>query len=216
MANVAVLDVMADVAQLVRQAPNGTLIGAYIRAARRFCRESRWYRATLPGQTVAGTPLYSLGSDPYLEVLGLKAASANRLTGDTKSWPLTLGDTTAWDPNAQQGRPKQYAYVPEGQVALFPTPDAAYALTLTLVLQPKAGATQLPEELLVKWDQTLQAGALSYLYSLDDVPWSNPRKAETNEAIFKAGISNAKADEQREFNAGTRFIQRRPFLVGRM
>jgi hypothetical protein len=215
-ANVAVLDVMADVAQLVRQAPNGTLIGAYIRAARRFCRESRWYRATLPGQTAAGTKLYSLGSDPYLEVLGLKAASANRLTGDTKVWPLGVSDTTSWDPNAQPGKPKVYAYVPEAQFALFPTPDNIYALTLTLVLQPKAGANQVPEELLVKWDQTLQAGALSYLYSLADMPWTSAAEAARNEAIFKAGISNAKADEQREYNAGTQFIKRRPFLVGRM
>jgi hypothetical protein len=41
MANVTVMSVIADVAQLVRGAPNATLIGAYIRAARKFCRESR-------------------------------------------------------------------------------------------------------------------------------------------------------------------------------
>ena len=216
MANVAVMDVIADVAQLVRQAPNATLIGAYIRAARKFCRESRWYRASLPGVTTANTRLYSLGSDPYLEVLGVRAVSAQRQSGDTKIWPLGVGDTSQWDPNAQAGRPRLYAYVPEGQMALHPTPDDAYSLNITLVLQPKTGVNVVPEELLVKWDQVLQAGALAYLYALNDMPWTDPRQADLQARVFQSGINNARVDEQREYNAGTRFLQRRPFIVGRM
>lgn len=212
MANVEVMSVIADVAQLVRGAPNGTLIGAYIRAARKFCRESRWYRATLPGQTEAGTRTYNLGSDPYLEILGLKAASASLDGG--KVWPLGVSPTTGWDANGIQGRPRRYAYVPEGQVALDPIPDDVYDLTLTLVLQPRAGATVVPEELLVKWDQVLQAGALSYLLDIDQQAWTDPMRAEKYRREFQAGINNARADEQREFNAGTVFVQRRAFIVG--
>lgn len=216
MANVAILDRIADVAQLVRNAPNTTLIGAYVRAARKFCRESRWHRVALTGETVAGTRLYSLGSDTYMEVLGLRAASAARLTGDTKAWPLHVGDTGSWDPGAQQGRPRLYAYVPEGQVALDPVPDAAYALSLTLVVQPKAGVNEIAEELLVKWDQVLQAGALSYLLEIPGMPWTDPAAAERKRREFHAGIANAKADEQREYNAGSALVQRRRFLVGSM
>lgn len=214
MANVTVMSVAADVAQLVRGAPNGTLIGAYIRAARKFCRESRWYRASLAGVTVAGTRTYSLGSDPYVEVLGLRAASASLDGG--KVWNLGVSNTTGWDANRENARPTRYAYVPEGQIALDPIPDDVYDLTLTLVLQPKTGAVVVPEELLVKWDQVLQAGALSYLLDLEGQPWTNPVQAEKHRRAFQAGISNARADEQREFNAGTQFVKRRQFLVGGM
>lgn len=215
MANVAFLDVIADVAQIVRGAPNGTLIAAYARAARKFCRESRWYRTTIEGETTAGTRLYTLGSDPYLEVLGLRAASA-KVPAEGTPWPLRIGDTTNWSPNESQGRPMQYAYMPEAQVAVHPLPDAVYGLTLTLVLEPKAGANALPEELLVKWDQALQAGALGYLLALPGMPWTDPTQALIQQRAFQAGINNARADEQREFNTGPTFIRRRPFIVGRM
>lgn len=216
MANTPVLDVIADVAQIVRKAPNTTLIGAYVRAARKFCRETRWFRSTLEGQTAANTRLYSLGSDTHLEVLGLRAASAARQAGDRKAWPLVVSATSGWNPNKQAGRPQAYAYVPEAQLALDPVPDAVYNLTLTLVLQPKAGVTAIPEELLVKWDQVLQDGALAYLLGIPGQPWTNPAQAELQRRRFQAGINNARADEQREFNAGSVMIRRRPFIVGSM
>lgn len=210
---VPVMDVIADVAQIARQAPNATLIGAYIRAARKFCRESRWLRASLTGACEAGTRTYSLGSDTYLEVLGVRAVSAAKLDG-TKPWPLGVSITPTWPLDGQRDKPRRYAYVPEAQLALDPIPDAAYPLTITLVLQPKKGANQIPESLLVKWDQVLQDGALSYLLDIPGQAWSDPMQAERRRRSFQAGISNARADEQREFNAGTLFIRRRPFLVG--
>lgn len=210
---VPVLDVIADVAQIARQAPNATLIGAYIRAARKFCRESRWLRATLTGACEAGTRTYSLGSDTYLEVLGVKAVGAAKLDG-SQPWTLGVSDSTTWPQTTQRDKPRRYAYVPEAQLALDPIPDAAYPLTITLVLQPKKGANQIPESLLVKWDQVLQDGALSYLLDIPGQAWTDAVQAERRRRAFQAGISNARADEQREFNAGSQFIRRRPFIVG--
>lgn len=216
MANVNVLDVIADVAQIARKAPNGTLIGAYIRAARKFCRESRWYRSTLVGQNVADKQVYSLGSDPYVEIVGLAAVTGAYLTGAPRTWPLTPSDSKGWNPDANATRPTRYCYVPEAQLALYPTPDAAYTITSTLVLQPKAGAVVVPEELLVKWDQVLQAGALAYLHSIPGMPWSDAQQAMLKMREFQAGINNARADEQRGYQAGTVVAKRRPFIVGRV
>ena len=42
------------------------------------------------------------------------------------------------------------------------------------------------------------------------------RQADLQARVFQSGINNARVDEQREYNAGTRFLQRRPFIVGRM
>lgn len=214
MPNVAVLDVIADVAQLVRRAPNTTLIGAYVRAARKFCRESRWLRSSLTGQSVADQRVYDLGSDNTLEIVGLRAASAARLTGNTKSWPLTVSDPTTWNPNKRPAMPQAYAYLPEAQIALDPIPDAAYALALTLVLQPRAGAVELPDQLLVKWDQALQDGALAYLFGIPGQPWTDPARAMVHDRAFRAAIGNAKADEQRAYNQGSVATRRRAFVVG--
>lgn len=213
MSTTPVLDVIADVAQLVRQAPNGTLIRAYVRAARKFCRESRWYRATLTGACEAGTRTYSLGSDTYTEVLGLKAVGATKVDG-TQPWSLGVSDSTTWAQTTDRSKPRRYAYVPEAQLALDPIPDADYPLTITLVLQPKMGANEIPTALLTKWDQVLQAGTLAYLFGIPGQAWADPLQAEKYRREFQSGISNARADEQREFNAGTQFIRRRPFIVG--
>jgi hypothetical protein len=216
MPNVAVFDVIADVAQIVRKAPDPTLIAAYVRAARKFCRESRWLRSTLPGQTEAGTSLYNLGSDQVLEIVGLKAASAARTSGNTTAWPLHVSATTTWPTGTRPSHPTRYAYVPEGQIALYPTPDAVYDLTVTLVLQPTKGTNSIPESLLVKWDQALQDGALGYLLDIPDQPWTDPLQAERRRRAFQAAINNARADEQREYNAGVVVARKRPFIVGRV
>lgn len=217
MANVAVLDVIADVAQICRKAPNGTLIRAYMRAANEFCRQSRWYRSALAGQTEAGTQVYNLGSDPHVQVVGVHAATAARLTGNTKSWPLGIcNDTGGWNPNGTRTQPRQFAYVPEGQIAFGPNlPDAVYNIAMTLVLTPRRRAVVVPEEILVKWEGALQAGALQYLLALPNMPWTDLAESKRQGMTFQAGISNARADEQRGYNAGTVFMRRRPFIVGR-
>lgn len=216
MAQTPIVDVLADVAQIARQAPTSTLIRAYVRAARKFCHQSRWLRSTLTGQTVADLALYSLGSDPDLEVIGLKAVSAAALTGNTQARPLRVSVPTGWIADQQPGQPIRYAYVPEGQMALNPTPDAAYNMVMTLVLQPTKTTTSLPSELLVRWDQALQAGALEYLYSLPGQPWSDPQQSILEGRKFQAGIGNARADEQRDYNVGTFIARKRPFVVGSM
>lgn len=215
MAQVQVLERMRDVQQIVRRAPNGTLISAYVRAARKFCRDTRWFRSTLIGQTVADTRLYNLGSDTYMEVVGIRAMSAQQLNGSGQPWQVPASDPAGWYPGFRPSQPQRYAYVPEGQFAIDPLPDKAYTLTVTLQLQPKAGATSLPEELLVKWDQALQDGALMYLLNIPDQPWTNPQQAELHRRAFQAAINNARADEQRAYNTGTVFIRKRPFIVGR-
>lgn len=209
-----VIDLLPDVAQIVRKAPDVTLIGAYVRAARKFCRESRWYRSQLTGATLADRPVYNLGSDPLLEILGIKAVSCAPRTGNRRPYPLPTSDTGGWVAGQPTGRPRRCAYVPEAQLAINPTPDAVYDLTVTLVLQPKAGVVEIPDDLLVKWDQVLQAGALAYLLAIPDQPWTDKTTAQIKAREFQAGINNARADEQRQHQAGTQFIRTRPFVVG--
>jgi hypothetical protein len=216
MATTPIVDILADIAQVARQAPTSTLIRAYVRAARKFCHQSRWLRYTITGQTEAGVQLYSLGTDPDLEVIGLKAVSSASLTGNTQPYPLRVSVPTGWLPDQPNGAPVAYAYVPEGQVAFNPTPNAVYNLTLTLVAQPVLGCNSLPSEMLVRWDQTLQAGALEYLYGLPGQPWSSPQLAQIEARKFQSGIANARADEQRDFNVGTFIARKRPFVVGSM
>jgi hypothetical protein len=216
MTQVAIIDLIADIAQIARNAPNPTIIRAYNRAAREFCRQSRWLRSTLPGVTEAETRLYSLGTDPDLEVIGIKAMSCANQSGNPQPRSLRVSVPTGWIPGQRSGQPRRYAYVPEAQFALDPLPDAVYDLVVTIVLMPTLATNSIPAELLPRWDQTLQAGALAYLYEVPDQPWTNLPMAQVKLRAFQSGIGAARADEQRDYNVGTFIARKPPFIVGGM
>lgn len=200
MAQVQVYSLLARVAQVCRGCNNTTMIDAYISAVRRLCAESRWYRSTLLGATVALEPNYNLGSDTYNEILGVSAVSALITTGQTR--PLVERNSTRWNADTAADRPEFYQYVPHAQLALHPTPDAIYPLTIGLVLQPKSGSNSLDEALLVKWDDAFIQGALGYLLGLPGLPWTDKRAAKEQMDLFDAAINSATSDAAAGYNAG--------------
>jgi len=201
MAQKAVIDLLPDVAQICRQAPTPTMIAAYVRAARRFCLESRWLVVSIAGATAAGTQAYSLGSDTYAEIFGVAGITLYKSADD----PIALVENNSGgsDPTEPQATPNVFQYLPEAQVALHPTPDAAYDMTIAALIAPKRGATSIDDRLVTKWECALQDGALSYLLALPDVPWSNLQLAQAHDGRFGAAISQAANVASLGFNTGT-------------
>lgn len=211
MAFVHVIDVMRDVEQVVKKCPNGTLQAAYIRAARQLLTESRWLQTSIQGATAAGTVAYAMpSSDPYEEVIGIRAMAFTQSNGQQQ--PVFVSDPTQWPQNAAPGAPRLYAYIPEGQFALYPTPDAVYPLLVTAILTPKTGQNHINEAILKKWDQGIQAGALAYLLRLKE-PWQDMQEAARQDRVFRSAISNAKAEAQKNFQAMAQRATPRPFIV---
>lgn len=210
MALVHVLDVARDVAQVCKKCPNGTLQAAIIRAARKFLRESRWYTTALQGASAADVRAYAMGSDPYEEIIGIRAMSVTQANGNVL--PVFVSDPSGWNPNGPNGLPRRYAYIPEGQFSLDPLPDAIYPLALTIVLIPKSGQNHIEERVLSKWDQAIQAGALEYLLRLNE-PWRDIVEADKKLKVFQSAINNAKADEQRQYQRGSQRAMPRSIIV---
>lgn len=211
---VDVYDQLANIALVARKCPSTVLRRAYVSAMRQWCAETQWLRTTVTGTTVSGTQLYSLGDDTYLQIIGVRAVSLTESGGDKLG--LNPSDSAFWNPNIGNGTPRWYAYIPEGQIALHPTPDAAYAMTISVIAQPKSDeVTQVPEDLMKKYSTTFEAGALGYLLSLPGQPWTNPNEAAQQMRAFRSGISNAKAEVQRAFNVGSQRARPRAFVTGR-
>jgi hypothetical protein len=208
MAQTPVMDLLGDVAQVCRQAPTPTLIAAYVRAARRFCGKSRWLVVSIQGQTTAGEPRYTLGSDPYAEIFGI--AGITLYESATKYAPLVESDSKQWSPTAAPGLPEFYQYLPEAQVALHVTPNAAYDMTIGACVKPKRGANSIDASLATKWEYVLQHGALSYLLALPSVAWSDPRMAQIHEAQFLEGCGDAANAASLGFDPGATPIRVRP------
>jgi hypothetical protein len=200
-----IVTLLQNVAQVVRRAPEPTLVHAYLRAARKFCLESRWLRRELAVTTIAGDSLYDLvqsgQDDPLLEIINVRVITITNLAGERQR--IDPSDPVTWNPAVDDGQPQTWAYVPESQVALYPTPEAVYTLTVTAQCQPLRDAEELPDDLLRKWDRALDDGALAYLLGLGGQAWTNPAGARQHAIAFQAAINNARADEQRGYNTGT-------------
>lgn len=206
---VSVFDQLASIAQIVRKCPTPVLQDAYVTAYRDWCSQTRWLRTTIAGATAIGDKIYSLGSDPLLEVVSVGAVS---VTANGQTMPLMASDPMAWGANVGNGLPRQYAYIPEGQIALHPTPNAIYQTIVSAVVQPVDGAASVPDDPLRKYRSAIEAGALEYLLALPGTPWSNPGAAAGQGRVFRSGISNAKAEVQRGFNTGAQRVTPRAFL----
>lgn len=214
MSYVDVFDQCANVAQLARGCPTPTLRRAYVAAMRDWCVQTQWLRVNATGATVADQALYDLGSDNYVEIIGLYAVSGqNNAYTPPQQWPIGPSDPGNWNPAINPGQPLRYAYVPEGQMALNPTPDGVYGITYTAIVQPKEGVTEVPSSPLLKYSTGFEAGALAYLLTMKDTPWYNPTEAGKQERKFGAYISNGKAEVQRKYNTGSQRAVPRPFGV---
>jgi len=209
---VNVYDQVANIAQIVRKCPNITLARAYVRAYRDFCNQTQWLKVSIPGATVAGTVQYNLGTDTFTEITGVRAVQLTDASGN--KWGLSPADSGGWNPNRPSSMPRQFSYVGQGQVALFPTPDAVYSLLVSAIVQPKSEAvTQIPSECLRKYSNEIEAGALAYLLTIPGQPWSNPAMAEGYGRAFRSGIANAKADVQRGHNVGSQRVRPRTIFT---
>lgn len=210
---VEVNDQLANIAQIVRRAPSIVLARAFVRAYRDFCNQTRWVHVNVAGATVSGTDQYDLGTDTYTQIIGIDAVQATDSTG--QKWNLSPGVATSWNPNQPNARPMFFAYVPDGQFAVYPTPDAAYDLLVSAIVQPKSETvTQVPSAPLSKYSNEIEAGALEYLLMIPNEPWSNPAGAMLWGQKFRSGVANAKADVQRGHQQGSMRVAGRAFLTG--
>lgn len=207
-------DQLVNVAQVCRKCPTITLRRAYVRALRDWCKQTQWLRTAVAGATIADARQYSLGNDPYLDVIGIFAMQGSQSQSQgIQYWPIVPSDSGQWDPNMQPGMPVRYQYLPEAQFAVDPLPNDAYSLLITLIVQPKEGATQIPEAPLLKYSNDIEAGALSYLLAVPGQPWSDLQEAQRQGKVFRSGISNGKAEAQRNYNVGSQRARPRQFIV---
>lgn len=210
---------LANVAQKIRKCPTNTLRHAYMRAYRDWCQQTQWLRTNIDGATVAGDRQYSLGQAPGLDIVGIYAMSAWQDTGNgnPQYWSVMKSNSGNWDPNlsinAATTQPVRYAYIPEGQFALDPIPKGVFGLTVTAIVVPSESSVNVPLEPLIKYSNDIEAGALAYLYDIAGQPWTNPGLANKNDRIFTSGVSNGKAEVQRDYNTGSQRARPRAFLI---
>lgn len=200
MAQVQVFGYLGPIRQICRGCPTTTLNEAYIAAVRRFCHESKWYQSTIQGVTILDEPTYNLGSDPYAEIIGVRAISLAETA--TTARDLIEQSSTLWDPNETHDIPEYFEYTPEGQFSLHPKPNAVYSLRIGLTLQPKINANSIDDSLMNKWDLAFRSGALGYLMRIPGMAWTDKAEANAQETRFMDWINKGASAAEKRYDIG--------------
>jgi len=213
----AVVDLVRDVKQVMQQCPALSIQRAYVRAARMFCLESRWLRRVITATLVPNTQYYSLGSDTLLEIIALGPVQFTTppVPGRGQNViSINSADPGTFDPNQSPGAPCWYAYIPEAQIGFNPTPNLAYPVSITLIVQPRDGVAQIPDELVVKWRYAFEEGCKWFLYEIPGEPWSEPGKAQLCRQNYRGWVNEARAEVNRGYQQGpVRARPRAPWIV---
>lgn len=189
--------------QLAGAPPDIALRWAVVRAARRFCQESRALRMPVTADLVAGTAAYrlvpnwpvsdvdSMAEREAVDVIGVQAVEVDGRPY-TARLPQTfsqLGDACG----------VFVVYEPD-EIEIFPTPSESKSdgLAATVVLVPKIAATTLDRKLRVQYADQVGTGALALLKAMPNEAWTDPKGAADAEKSFGAdiGIARARADMQ--------------------
>ena len=167
--------------------PNPVMAEELRRAARKFCRYTRWLRQTKRIDSVADQEAYALvPEDETLEAINLKAI-------EYEGEPLTVTRPEE-EPHAT-GQPKRYTFLAPTDLYLFPTPATAVVegIFVNMILQPKRDVTFLPSTLTNRWDDCLADGALAALLEMPEAQWVNERQALVFADRFLTGMNEARA-----------------------
>ena len=159
--------------------------------------------ATLGGQTYSVgrnrySTIYNLGSDTYNEIIDVQAIAITATANDIRA--MEKRSSARFDPNQPAQRPAYFQYVPENQFVVHPKPDAAYPLSISLVMQPRQGSNSIDDVLMNKWSRAFRCGALRDLLRIPGMKWTDQREAARNEAEFldwmnRATSASAKREE---------------------
>jgi len=212
---------LRELAQIVRKCPTTTLKRAMIRSLRDFCADSHWLRTKVimdTSTTASGLDgVYPIVvSDPQVDeftdviairgdIIGLDNSRGGLIPIEFKIRPA---DPLTWRETDPARQPRWYAYRPEGTFDLHPTPDITYDLVLNaVILSPKEDAQRIPRDVMKRFNTVIQAGALAYLYTIPQQPWTNLPEAARQDRYYKSGILDAKIDAQRAFNTGSQRVR---------
>lgn len=180
--------------------PSPLMDTAILKAASDFCRFTLAIQTITTQSVAAGQPDYDLETPTGTQLVSILGVFYK----DIQLGPVALDDVHSGfalrgatvGEQVVQGEPRQF-FQKDPLVAainVYPVPAvaAADALAIRAAFEPTATATTLPDALYDRYSDGIAAGALEYLTALPSQPFTNPKTAEVQGAIFRANLNAAK------------------------
>lgn len=176
-----------ELAVLVPHCPEPTQLVELSRATRQFCQDTRIWSRPFQLHVVPGVDQYWADSIEDAAVISIEwlALEGRRLDG------RNTGQFSSRTVSASPGRPVEYYQYPGAEVVLNPIPDKSYAIDGSMSMQPKRGATSIPDWLGDEWGDGIISLAAARLAAMPDKDWTNPDTTQTQMMLYDREVRRA-------------------------
>lgn len=187
------------IAPFVIGCPDPTINQAIIDTCIHFCEMSMIDRRRLDAvQTSAGSQAVDLDLPPStraVRVLNVQVDGVNieAAPDDVFSYETVI--------NASVGKPRGYIYS-GGALLLYPTPDAAYTVSVQAALKPLRSATTVDDKLFEDWADVIVSGSVARLMAMP-FDWANGQLANVYQTAYIVGLNRAMLESSREKTRAT-------------
>ena len=109
------------------------------------------------------------------------------------------------------GTPKVCAIVRPQVISLSPVPAGRHALLIRVAYKPSNAATEMDDDIMQKWRDTLVQGALYRLKMMANKPWSDTQTAAVHKTLFDQGLRQAKLKAVTGYGSTSNTVRSRSF-----
>lgn len=190
---------MADLSELdtkvkryVRNCPSLMVRAALSDASRTFFGRSFRWTETVQLALVAGVYEYALPMDPAkLAWVGINwmAIEPGRPLDPASMLKDPIDHTV-------QDRPRFYSAGGDASIQLYPTPDKAYSMEVSMFVRNAREAIEIPYQFIELYGDAIAGGAVADLLNMEGYPWYNPKMRPNHLTAFETGIQQARVDRE--------------------
>jgi len=193
-------DLIEPLFPLVGDAPDQLLISAYRTAAREFLRKTyAWKSLDLAIAQGAGAGEYDITPPTDGEVFDFTYAEHE----NHRLEKLTYEQARARN-FSDSGSPRKARMGPLNTLILQPAPaaDVSAELTVRAVIRPTKTADELPDDIVDRFCESFESGALEILMRTPNQPWSDINMSRYYRGLFRDDIEEAELRATDEFMRG--------------
>lgn len=192
-----------EVKVYVANCPDLMVYQALSNAAREFFTRARCWAELVNVPLVGST--YSYVPDPGAgnEWVGVNWAKIDGHALDPASMDTPINHTA-------EGLPRYYGSLDGAGLIVYPTPNEAYTLAMSLFCVPVKGGYEIPNAMFSKYYLDIAHGAAARLLNQKSYPWYDPRASTERYNQFTIGIQQAKANFLTGYTKADPTVQMRP------
>jgi len=206
----AIEDFLPRVLPFVPACPDITALQAVVDSAVEFCEQSLIIRhEPAPFQTAEGVSQYDIDVPSQHDF--------SRVVYVTVDGSELAPIPTEWQPMATSNDSKpQYFFISNNEeellLNLYPTPEKAYTVAVSIALKPTRDAQQLPDVLYDNWVDGVSYGALSRLMLIPSQQYSSAAQSQFYKQRFAMICNQARNEGKLGRVVGSLQVRPRPFV----